>query len=122
MNKKYYDSIKANILIVDNSPENLRLLSSLLIRQGYRVNCVADGEMALHAVKGKLPDLIILDVLIPLIDGYRLCQILKTSEKTKHIPILFISSLDSEKDKVRAFKLGAVDYITKPFFLSLIHI
>ncbi len=116
MNKKYYDLIKANILIVDNSPENLRLLSSLLIKQGYRVNCVADGEMALHAVKGKLPDLIILDALIPLIDGYRLCQILKTSEKTKHIPVLFISSLDSEKDKVRAFQLGAVDYITKPFF------
>lgn len=118
MNKDFYGTAKENILIVDDSPENLRLLSSLLVKQGYRVNCVADGEMALHAVRGKLPDLIILDVLIPIIDGYKVCQILKTNEKTRHIPIIFISSLDSESDKVQAFQLGAVDYITKPFFVE----
>ena len=118
MNNEYYDREKANILIVDDSPENLRLLSSLLVKQGYRVNCVADGEMALHAIRGKLPDLIILDVLIPIIDGYKICQILKAHQRTHHIPVVFISSLDSESDKVQAFQLGAVDYITKPFFVE----
>lgn len=116
MNKAHHVIEQINILVVDDSPENLRLLSSLLIREGCRVNCVADGEMALHAIRGKLPDLIILDVLIPTIDGYKLCQILKASDRTKHIPIVFISSLDSEDDKVQAFQLGAADYITKPFF------
>lgn len=116
MNKNHYGTPKINILIVDDSPENLRLISSLLVKQGYGVNCVADGEMALHAVRGKLPDLIILEVLIPVIDGYKVCQILKTNEKTRHIPIIFVSALDSENDKIQAFKLGAVDYITKPFF------
>jgi two-component system, cell cycle response regulator len=118
MNKEYYETVKGNILIVDDSPENLRLLSSSLVKQGYRVNCVADGEMALHAIRGKLPDLIVLDVLIPIIDGYKVCQILKTNDKTRHIPVVFISSLDSEGDKVQAFQLGAVDYITKPFFVE----
>ncbi|VEP17264.1 Diguanylate cyclase (GGDEF) domain-containing protein [Hyella patelloides LEGE 07179] len=118
MNKEYYEQAKANILIVDDSPENLRLLSSLLVKQGHRVNCVADGEMALHAIRGKLPDLIILDVLIPIIDGYKVCQILKANEKTRHIPVIFFSSLDSESDKVQAFQLGAVDYVTKPFFVE----
>jgi two-component system, cell cycle response regulator len=116
MNKEYYAAVKGNILIVDDSPENLRLLSSLLVKQGYLVNCVADGEMALHAIRGKIPDLIIIDVLIPVIDGYKVCQIVKTNEKTRHIPVVFISSLDSENDKVQAFRVGAVDYITKPFF------
>ena len=116
MNKAHHVIEQLNILVVDDSPDNLRLLSSLLIKEGCRVNCVADGEMALHAIRGKLPDLIILDVLIPTIDGYKLCQILKASDRTKHIPIIFISSLDSEDDKVQAFQLGAADYITKPFF------
>lgn len=110
------ETATANILIVDNSPEKLRLLSSLLLKQGHVVNFVADGEMALHAIRGKLPDLIVLDILIPVIDGYKLCQIIKTNQKTRHIPIIFISSLDSESDKVQAFNLGAADYITKPFF------
>ena len=118
MNKDLYGTLKTNILIVDDSPENLRLLSSLLVKQGYGVNCVADGEMALHAVRGKIPDLIVLDILIPIIDGYKLCQIFKTNDKTSHIPIIFVSSLDSESDKVQAFQLGAVDYITKPFFVE----
>ena len=113
MNK---ETATTNILIVDNSPEKLRVLSSLLLKQSYVVNFVADGEMALHAIKAKLPDLIILDVLIPVIDGYKLCQIIKTNQKTRHIPVIFISSLDTASDKVQAFNLGAADYITKPFF------
>ena len=116
MNKEQYGTEQPNILLVDDSPDNLRMLSLLLMNEGCRVNCVADGEMALHAIKGKLPDLVVLDVLIPTIDGYKLCEILKANDKTKHIPIVFISSLDSEDDKVQAFKLGAADYITKPFF------
>ena len=117
MGKEYDAPIKGNILIVDDSLDNLRLVSSVLIKQGYRVHCVADGEMALHAIRGEFPDLILLDVVLPAISGYKLCQILKTNEKTREIPIIFISALDSESDKVQAFKLGCSDYITKPFFL-----
>ena len=118
MSKEYDASIKGNILIVDDSLDNLRLLSSVLMRQGYRVHCVADGEMALHAIRGELPNLILLDVVLPAINGYKLCKIIKSNEKTRHIPIIFISSLDSESDKVQAFKLGCVDFITKPFFIE----
>ncbi|MGK7892264.1 MAG: diguanylate cyclase [Xenococcus sp. (in: cyanobacteria)] len=118
MSKEYDASIKGNILIVDDSLDNLRLLSSVLMRQNYRVHCVADGEMALHAIRGELPNLILLDVVLPAIDGYKLCKILKSKEKTRHIPIIFISSLDSESDKVQAFKLGCADFITKPFFIE----
>ena len=118
MSKEYDAPIKGNILIVDDSLDNLRLLSSVLMKHGYRVHCVADGEMALHAIRGDFPDLILLDIVLPAIDGYKLCHILKANEKTRQIPVIFISSLDSESDKIQAFKLGCVDYITKPFFLE----
>ncbi len=118
MDKEYYETLKENILIVDDSPDHLRLLSSMLVKRGYKVNCVTDGEMALYAIKASLPDLVLLDIVIPVIDGYRICQALKAHEKTRHIPIIFVSALDSEIDKVKAFKFGAADYITKPFFLD----
>ena len=118
MSKEYDPPIKGNILIVDDSLDNLRLLSSVLMRESYRVHCVADGEMALHAIRGELPNLILLDVVLPAIDGYKLCKIIKSNDKTRHIPIIFISSLDSESDKVQAFKLGCADFITKPFFIE----
>lgn len=118
MDKEYYDNQKEKILIVDDSPDHLRLLSSILVKHGYLVNCVTDGEMALYAIKASLPDLVLLDVVLPLIDGYRICQALKAYEKTRHIPIIFVSNLNAEADRIKAFKVGAVDYITKPLFLD----
>ncbi|BAU66773.1 two-component response regulator [Stanieria sp. NIES-3757] len=118
MSNLYNEVSKGNILIVDDLPDDLRLLSSILSKHAYQVNCVVNGEMALNAVRNNLPDIILLDIMIPVIDGYKVCQILKANERTRKIPIIFLSGLDSESDKVQAFKLGAVDYITKPFFID----
>ncbi|MGV2831721.1 diguanylate cyclase domain-containing protein [Myxosarcina sp. GI1(2024)] len=118
MNQKDEFESPRNILIVDDLPESLQLLSCLLIKHGYKVTCVTDGQVALHIIKAELPDLVLLDILLPTIDGYQVCQILKSQEYTRHIPVIFLSNLDSEIDKVRAFKVGAVDYITKPFFIE----
>ncbi len=104
-----------NILIVDDTPDNLRLLSQTLIKEGYQVRCAINGSMALLTIKTKIPDLILLDINMPDIDGFEVCQQLKKSELTKDIPIIFVSALDSVFDKVRAFEVGAVDYISKPF-------
>ena len=116
MNKKYNEKLQDQILIVDDLPENVRLLSSLLSEQGYQVITATDGQMALSIVKSECPDLILLDIMIPEMDGYQVCHHLKSSEKTRHIPIIFLSGLDSEFDKIAAFKIGGADYITKPFF------
>lgn len=116
--KKYKETLKEQILIIDDLPENIRLLSSLLSEQGYRVSSATDGKMALSLVQKECPDLILLDIMIPQMDGYQVCRYLKSVEQTKHIPIIFLSGLDSEFDKIEAFKVGGVDYITKPFFVE----
>jgi two-component system, cell cycle response regulator len=115
---KYTEKLQEQILIVDDLPENVRLLSSLLSEQGYSVSSATDGKMALSIVKQECPDLILLDIMIPQLDGYQVCRYLKSEAKTKHIPIIFLSGLDSELDKIEAFKVGGVDYITKPFFVE----
>ncbi|MBE9046319.1 EAL domain-containing protein [Pleurocapsales cyanobacterium LEGE 10410] len=106
-----------DILIVDDTPENLRLLSKTLIQEGYKVRCAINGSMALLTIKAKLPDLILLDINMPDIDGFEVCQQLKKSELTKDIPIIFVSALDRTFDKVKAFEAGGVDFISKPFQL-----
>lgn len=116
MNIKQNRRSSGKILIVDDSLENLRLLSSLLAREGYKVISATDGSMALSTIKEEPPDLILLDVMIPEMDGYEVCQYLKSQKQTRHIPIIFLSGLDSELDKVEAFRVGAVDYVTKPFY------
>ncbi|MEL6494438.1 MAG: diguanylate cyclase [Cyanobacteria bacterium J06623_7] len=116
--KKYSEKLQERILIVDDLPENVRLLSSLLSEKGYDVSSATDGPMALSLVHQESPDLILLDIMIPQMDGYEVCRSLKSSEHTKHIPIIFLSGLDSEFDKIEAFKVGGVDYITKPFFVE----
>ena len=116
--KKYSEKLQERILIVDDLPENVRLLSSLLSEKGYQVSSATDGKMALSQIGQECPDLILLDIMIPQMDGYEVCRHLKSSEKTKHIPVIFLSGLDSEFDKVKAFKVGGVDYITKPFFIQ----
>lgn len=118
MNIHYNEKLQENILIVDDLPENIRLLSSLLSNKGYKVSSATDGKMALSAIKIERPDLILLDIMLPVMDGYRVCRVLKSQEHTRHIPIIFLSGLDSESDKVQAFQAGGADYITKPFFVE----
>jgi diguanylate cyclase (GGDEF)-like protein len=109
---------KADILIVDDTPNNLRFLSTTLTEQGYKVRSVTDGFMALTVAQGALPDLILLDIKMPGLDGYEVCQRLKANELTCEIPVIFLSALDEVLDKVKAFQVGGIDYITKPFQLE----
>lgn len=111
-------SPRENILIVDDTPANLRLLSSMLAEQGYKVRSVISGKMALTTARAAPPDLILLDIRMPEMDGYEVCEQLKADEETHDIPIMFISALDAAQDKVRAFTVGGVDYVTKPFQLE----
>ncbi|MBP0021117.1 MAG: response regulator [Cyanobacteria bacterium SBLK] len=104
-----------DILAVDDVPNNLRILSSLLTKKGYKVRSVISGEMALKAAQSAPPDLILLDINLPRMDGYEVCQRLKGQEITRDIPVIFISALNDVLDKVKAFGVGGVDYITKPF-------
>jgi len=106
---------KQIILIVDDNPTNLRLLSVMLVHQGYDVRKALNGEMALMAIASDLPDLILLDVRMPKMDGYELCRVIKADPAKADIPVIFISALDDPIDKVTAFSVGGVDYITKPF-------
>jgi PAS domain S-box-containing protein len=104
-----------NILIVDDTPDNLRLLSTMLIAEGYSVRSVINGKMALMGAKAEPPDLILLDINMPQMNGYEVCEHLKADPLTHEIPVIFISALEDVLDKVRAFSVGGVDYITKPF-------
>jgi sigma-B regulation protein RsbU (phosphoserine phosphatase) len=104
-----------NILIVDDTPANLRLLSQRLVGDGHYVRPLPDGPLALAAAQAELPDLILLDIRMPDMDGYEVCKRLKAEVKTRDIPIIFISALDATQDKVKAFAAGGVDYVTKPF-------
>ncbi|MEB3294088.1 MAG: response regulator [Synechococcales bacterium] len=106
---------KGTILIVDDTPENLRLLMITLSRQGYEVSTAISGFLALETVVTIVPDLILLDSKMPGMDGYEVCRQLKVNPVTQPIPVIFISARDDAGDKVRAFRCGAVDYITKPF-------
>jgi len=112
------DTKKGNILVVDDTPANLRLLSNMLSEDGYHVRPVPDGKLALAAVQAEQPDIILLDVRMPGMSGYDVCEQLKSETKTLDIPIIFISALDAIQDKVRAFEAGGVDYITKPFHVE----
>lgn len=106
---------QGNILIVDDTPANLRLLSNMLSDQGYKVRSVINGQMALTAIHAAPPDLILLDIRMPGMSGYEVCEALKGDSETCEIPVIFISALDEIHDKVRAFTVGGVDYVTKPF-------
>jgi diguanylate cyclase (GGDEF)-like protein/PAS domain S-box-containing protein len=103
------------ILIVDDLPDNLRVLSAALSGQGFQIRCAKSGAIALMAVETTSPDLILLDIKMPEMDGYEVCKRLKDSAATRDIPIIFLSALDDVFDKVKAFNIGGADYITKPF-------
>lgn len=109
------DEETPDILVVDDTPVNLQLLTGMLKKRGYRVRPVLSGKLALQAVQHKKPDLILLDINMPEMNGYEVCEHLKADESLKEIPVLFISALDETSDKVKAFAAGGVDYVTKPF-------
>ncbi|MFZ0547749.1 MAG: SpoIIE family protein phosphatase [Candidatus Promineifilaceae bacterium] len=115
MNQNGHDLNQKEILIVDDTPDNLRLLSKILAENGYRVRAATGGQRALDSACLAPPDLILLDIKMPGMDGFDTCAALKLDRKLREIPVLFISALDDVADKVRAFKTGGVDYITKPF-------
>lgn len=106
---------KAQILVVDDTPDNLRLLSLMLADVGYEVRLAINGKMALKVAKSHPPQLILLDIMMPDISGYEVCEQLKANEITRAIPVIFLSALDAVIDKVRGFQVGGADYITKPF-------
>jgi diguanylate cyclase (GGDEF)-like protein len=106
---------KANILIADDTPEYLLLLTQILTHYGYQVRSVTDGLEALKAALGDPPDIIMLDINMPNMDGIETCQRLKLDDRTSSIPVLFLSGLKDVEDKVRAFEAGGVDYVLKPF-------
>jgi PAS domain S-box-containing protein len=106
---------KADILVIDDTPENLNLLSAMLTEQGYKVRSVTKGSTGLRGAQTTPPDLILLDINMPQMNGYEVCQGLKSDDRTRDIPVIFISALGELLDKVKAFSVGGVDYITKPF-------
>ncbi len=106
---------KGNILIVDDLIENLQFLTKVLNKQGYKVRSVTNGKMALRTIHNHPPDVILLDIKMPEMNGYEVCETLKTNEATSELPVIFLSALDEVLDKVKAFQVGGVDYITKPF-------
>src|SRR3984893_14206566 len=111
----------AGILVVDDTPANLQVLAGMLKDRGYKVRPVPSGKLALLAARKDPPDLILLDINMPEMNGYAVCQCLKGDETLRGIPIIFISALNDNLDKVKAFAVGGVDYITKPFQMEELH-
>ncbi|WP_342113389.1 hybrid sensor histidine kinase/response regulator [Pseudoduganella sp. OTU4001] len=105
----------SNILIVDDNPHNLEALAAILKRDGYKVRAALSGELALRAAQSQAPDLVLLDVRMPGMDGYQTCRLLKAEPQLHDIPVIFISALTEVEEKLDAFRCGAVDFITKPF-------
>ncbi|MBI5382293.1 MAG: hybrid sensor histidine kinase/response regulator [Opitutae bacterium] len=108
-------SPRANILIVDDTPANLELLGSLLRSLNYKVRAVTSGKNALSAMSARIPDLVLLDINMPGMDGYQVCTAIKADPAFRDIPVLFISAWDDTSNKLRAFEVGGVDFIRKPF-------
>jgi two-component system sensor histidine kinase/response regulator len=104
-----------DILIADDQPMNLSVLSGLLRERGYHVRAVTNGRKALEAARARVPDLVMLDITMPDLDGYAACQAIKADPRLGHVPVIFISAHDQPSDKVRAFQSGGADYVSKPF-------
>lgn len=110
------ETARATVMVVDDTPDNLSLLEEILQKAGYRVVSITDGEEALKKAAQNPPDVILLDILMPGMDGFEVCRRLKADDRLKEIPVLFLSALIEEGDKVKAFSVGGVDYMTKPFY------
>ncbi len=109
------------IMVVDDTPTNLALLNDILQKIGYRVLAFPRGELAIRAAVKKPPDLILLDIMMPDLNGFEVCKQLRSYEHLKEIPIIFISALDDIENKIKAFSVGGVDYVTKPFQFEEVH-
>lgn len=109
---------KDSVLVIDDTPPNLHLLTSMLTRKGYEVSGVSDALTALSTVQTTMPDLVLLDINMPNMNGFQVCEQLKSLDSTRDIPVIFISARDEVLDKVKAFAVGGVDYITKPFQIA----
>jgi DNA-binding response OmpR family regulator len=109
------DEQRQDIVVVDDTPDNLRLLAEMLVEKGYEVRLAPNGIHALATIRKKPPNLILLDIIMPDMDGYEVCGHLKADEQTRDIPIIFLSARNETEDKIKAFTMGGVDYITKPF-------
>jgi PAS domain S-box-containing protein len=107
--------LQGNILVVDDTPANINLLTQILAEQGYKIRVAPSGKLALKSVQSHPPDLILLDINMPDLNGYEVCQQLKAEPATANIPVIFVSALGEVMDKVKAFEVGGIDYITKPF-------
>jgi CheY-like chemotaxis protein len=107
---------KSTILIVDDTSENIKMLALILEKNGYEIAIAINGNAALKFCEHYKPDLILLDIMMPEMDGYEVCELLKKSKETKEIPVIFITAKVDKTDVVKGFEVGAVDYITKPFF------
>ncbi|MBE5960073.1 MAG: response regulator [Lachnospiraceae bacterium] len=118
MNTKDREEKAANILIVDDIVANLVVLANMIKQAGYTARPVTSVKQAMQAIDARIPQLILLDISMPDMDGFEFCEILKRNPKTRDIPIIFISAMNSVEDKIRGFKLGAVDFISKPFELE----
>ncbi|MBM0740974.1 EAL domain-containing protein [Phormidium sp. CLA17] len=118
MSHNHFNTESVDILVVDDTAENVRLLSTMLTREGYQVRKAINGQLALTAIQARMPDLILLDIMMPDMDGYAVCSRLKGMPQTAEIPVIFLSALDDAFDKVKAFKVGGADYMTKPFHIE----
>jgi len=105
----------SEILIVDDNPENLRVLGNMLSKEGYTVRVAKTGKQALASIEKSSPELLLLDVHLPEMNGFEVCQTIKANVLHKNLPIVFLSALDDSFNKLKGFRAGAVDYMTKPF-------
>jgi PAS domain S-box-containing protein len=113
--KQATSAAHANLLLVDDQPDNLRVLSAILAGKGYKIRKAISGEIALDAIATQPPELILLDIKMPGMNGYEVCATLQANEQTRQIPVIFLSALEETSDKIKAFTVGGADYITKPF-------
>ncbi len=104
-----------DVLVVDDTPANLKLLTSILSADGYGVRAAPNGDLALRSVQARLPDIVLLDIKMPGLNGFEVCEKLKEDPASRDIPVIFISAMDDISDKVKAFAVGGIDYVTKPF-------
>ena len=118
MNTKDREEKIANILIVDDIVANLVVLANMIKQAGYIARPVTSVKQAMQAIEVRIPQLILLDISMPDMDGFEFCEILKRNPTTRDIPIIFISAMNSVEDKIRGFNLGAIDFISKPFELE----
>lgn len=118
MSEQAFQPARGDILVVDDTLVNLRILTEMLAAQGYKVRPVTSGPQALQAAAAAAPDLVLLDINMPGMTGYEVCQQLKAQPETRDVPVIFMSARDEVLDKIRAFEVGGVDYVTKPFHLE----